>query len=130
MTTTSVSPDRQHDSERMRATCDLASALYAAMNDTPRALPPLDALALLYAADDAERAALAAFAARVAAQRASYLTVADLARAWKVSPAVVRRWAADGLLSGQRGRGGKWLFTPAAVERFLTARTRPRVEVQ
>ena len=113
-----------HDPDRLQSTIALYVDLMTALTDDPKAAQflVLDSLALLYAADDAERAALAAFAARVNAQRASYLTVKQLAKQWQIKPAEIRRWAEQGLLSGQR-RGGGWVFTPQACDRFLKERT-------
>ncbi len=82
----------------------------------------LDLIQVLYEQSDAERWAVEDMVARYQELRASYVTVGDVAKQWRISERQVRRLAQAGALKGSRRRG-RWQFTPQAITRYVAAHT-------
>lgn len=82
----------------------------------------LGTLEVLYELSDAEQAAIEAFITRCKALEASYLSAAQVAEELRISTRLAQRLFQSGALRAVQRRG-KWITTPAALQRFIKANT-------
>jgi hypothetical protein len=117
----------QHDT-RMCATLELITGLNEVTQQSrgatalKRSVIGVDAVQAIYELSDTDRAALARLITTYQAIYDSYMSVRHVSDLFKVRPKVIKKLARSGALCGYKRRG-KWVFSPRAVERFVTTHT-------